>query len=107
MGKLAHAILIPKSSLLIYVKKSYFVLHLNVTMRVFNLVGWLSIVRAALIFTDTRWTDVVTGVPFAVTWSGNVGAVTLTLENGTASNPNVVHHIQCKYASAMSLFYMS
>jgi hypothetical protein len=73
-------------------------------MRVFNLLGCLSIVQAALIFTDRSWTDVVTGVPFAVTWSGNIGAVTLTLDNGTASNPNVVHHIQCKYTSTLSMF---
>jgi hypothetical protein len=70
-------------------------------MRVFNLLGCLSIVHAALIFTDKSWTDVVTGVPFAVTWSGNIGAVTLTLDNGTATNPNVVHHIQCKYSTRL------
>ena len=97
----------PFSSLFFYcVKKSYFDIHLNVTMRVFDFLGCLCIVHAALIFTDRTWTDVVTGVPFAVTWSGNVGAVTLTLDNGTASNPNVVHHIQCKYTSTMSVFCM-
>jgi hypothetical protein len=73
-------------------------------MKVFRFVGWLSIVHAALIFTDRTWTDVVTGVPFAVTWSGNIGAVTLTLDNGTASAPNLVHHIQCKYISPLSVF---
>jgi hypothetical protein len=70
-------------------------------MRLFNLFGCLSIVHAALIFTDRTWTDVVTGVPFAVTWSGNVGAVALMLDNGTASESNVVHHIQCKYTSTV------
>jgi hypothetical protein len=54
----------------------------------------IAIVEAAsdLAFTDGSWT-VVTGVPFEITWEGNVGAVNITLQNGTVANPNYVNSI--------------
>jgi hypothetical protein len=57
-----------------------------------------AIVNAAssLSFIDDSWSGIVTGVPFQLTWKGNTGAVNITLNNGTTTNPNVVNPIASK-----------
>jgi hypothetical protein len=61
------------------------------------------LVEAALKFTVDSWTNVVTGVPFIITWSGRNGSIILTLENGTTSNPLAVNVIASMLAYLISL----
>lgn len=49
-------------------------------------------------FAVPSWKGIVTGVPFEVIWSGttNTDSLTLSLDNGTTSNPNLVSNIASK-----------
>lgn len=62
-----------------------------------------AIVNAAstLHFTDDSWSGIVTGVPFQLTWTDNNGPVTITLNNGTTANPNLVHTLGSKFRASV------
>ena len=70
-------------------------------MRLFTLLGSLAVIscaHAVLKFTNS-WSGVTSGVPFLLTWSGDNGAVTIKLENGTTASANDVNTIVCEQES--------
>jgi hypothetical protein len=63
---------------------------------IFLLCGAIVNAASSFIFTDDSWSGIVTGVPFQLTWVGNSGPVTITLNNGTTADPHLVNTIASK-----------
>jgi hypothetical protein len=67
------------------------------------LCGAIVNVASSLNFTDDSWSGIVTGVPFELTWKGNNGAVSITLNNGTTAKPNLVNTLASMTLTSISL----
>jgi hypothetical protein len=71
----------------------------RLSMRLFIILllgGAIVFAASSFIFTDDSWSGIVTGVPFQLTWIGNSGPVTITLNNGITTDPHLVNTIASK-----------
>jgi hypothetical protein len=50
----------------------------------------IGLAAAQVLFTNSDFSGIEAGEPFEITWTGNVGPVTLTLKNGPADNQEEV-----------------
>lgn len=76
----------------------YFLAPKEATMRLFHiLLLCCAIAEAAstMHFTDS-WDGIVAGQPFDLTWEDNIGAVNITLNQGTETNCTAVNEIASK-----------
>lgn len=62
---------------------------------------YVRIITAAVEFTNTNFGDITTGQAFTLAWTGETGAITLTLKTGTSNNLQTVETIGCAYSTTL------
>ena len=55
--------------------------------------------RDLLAFTNGDYTGLTVGMPLAITWSGNAGAVTVNLKSGSSDDLRTIGTVACKLLS--------